>query len=648
MPVTDYQAPEPDSEAPLEDAKSSAAPDAEQQAAIDAAAAGSLTPGRGKTDPLAGLPDGAEAQLDAFSRPSPGGIRVFRKDGKTFVHCVVRKRDLRYKPEELVRQHVIQDLKDQLGYALEQIRVEVPVVMGSGVHDKPADIIVYTDATKTTQRLIVEVKKPRRKDGTDQLKSYMNATGAQFGWWTNGSDQEVLLRTGPNDFSNRLTRPPALGETLDDLDAPLRKKDLKPVADLYDLLKQCEDQILSHQNVNTFDELFKVIYAKLYDERMNLGTLSDVPEFRIGITEAPSAAAGRVRDLYKKATNKWKGVFKDDIELTDDNLAFVVAALQEYEFIGDRSGDVLGVAFEAMINEETKGEKGQYFTPRHVIEMCVRMLNPGLEEKVLDPACGSSGFLIHAMKHVNAYIAARWADPDQAAEHRKDYAQEMLVGLDNDARLVRIAKAYMIIENDGRSNIHLTDSLDRRAWTSDVKEKLEDTRVILTNPPFAGAIKVPAILSQYDLAYKNDPSKPKLAKSVVRAILFLERCINELQPGGRMAIVLPQGLMNNINDAYVRDFIDQHARILAIVGLHENTFRPFTSAKTSVVFLEKWQSEEERLEEYPLFMDVSRRPGKTSTGVPVWDADGKLDTDVLEIADAFREWARSEGFAWAG
>jgi type I restriction enzyme M protein len=267
---------------------------------------------------------------------------------------------LRFKPEELVRQHTLRTLINELGYSKDQIAVEVGVVMGSQVHDKPADIIVYADQTKATERLIVELKKPRRTDGIEQLQSYMNATGTPFGWWTNGSDNQYLLRTDPNIFSWRLTRVPAEGEALEDVDDPITKGDLRPASDLLDLLRACEDEILAHQSVDTFDELFKIVYAKLYDERMNLAQDSDVCEFRIGITEEPAAAARRVRRLYDRARNKWKGVFKDDIELTDQNLAFVIAALQEYEFIGEKSGDVLGVAFEAMINPQTKGDKGQY------------------------------------------------------------------------------------------------------------------------------------------------------------------------------------------------------------------------------------------------------------------------------------------------
>jgi type I restriction enzyme M protein len=621
----------------------------EEQTGQAAAAAGATAPQAAIKDPAHGLPDGASIQIDAFGRPVAGGIEVFRKGGRSYIRCLIRERDLRFKPEEAVRQHTLRQILGPLGYAKGQIRVEVPVQMGSSVHDKPADIVIYTDDKKTTPWIIVELKKPRRRDGIDQLKSYMNATGTPFGWWTNGSDDQFLLRTDPNDFSLRLTRVPVAGESRDDIDEPLTRARLKPVTDLLDLLSVCEEEILSHQSVNTFDELFKVIYAKLYDERMNLAQPDDVCEFRVGLTEEPSAVAKRISSLYDKACKKWKGIFREGFELTDQNLTYVVAALQEYEFVGEQSGDILGVAFEALINPETKGDKGQYFTPRHVIDMCVEMLNPREDERILDPAVGSSGFLIRAMKHVNEWIDARFGvDPDRAAEHRKDYAQEMLVGLDNDQRLVRIAKAYMIIENDGRSNIHFADSLDPQSWDDEVTKKVEDIDIILTNPPFAGAIKTSSTLTQYDLTYKGDPSTNRPAASVVRAILFLERCLRTLKPGGRMAIVLPQGLMNNINDDYVRDYVDRHARIVAVVGLHENTFLPFTKAKTSVLFLERWIDPNDRLENYEIFFDVSRRPGKNGYGQPIWRPDGSgLDTDVMEVAADFRIWAAHQGFPWA-
>lgn len=114
-----------------------------------------------------------------------------------------------------------------------------------------------------------------------------------------------------------------------------------------------------------------------------------------------------------------------------------------------------------------------------------------------------------------------------------------------------------------------------------------------------------------------------------------------------MAIVLPQGLMNNLNDGYVRAYIDRSARILAVIGLHENTFLPFTKAKTSVLLLEKWPAEAEPPDDYEIFFDVSHRPGKNGYGQPIWRNDGSLDTDVMEIAADFRVWAAQQSFPWA-
>src|ERR1035437_7688194 len=236
--------------------------------------------------------------------------------------------------------------------------------------------------------------------------------------------------------------------------------------------------------------------------------------------------------------------------------------------------------------------------------------------------------------------------------------------MDNDPRLVKVAKAYMIMENDGRGGLFPVDSLDYKAWEKTLRERITGRKlraseapagalvssrhpedgvdVILTTPPCAGAIKTPTTLRQYALAADE---KGKLEKGVVRAILFLERCIDMLKPGGRMAIVLPQGLLNNVNDQYMRNFVDQKARVLAVVGLHPYTFKPFTLAKTSVLFLEKW-SDGEYLEDYPIFTAVSTRTGKTKLGAPQYLNDGKtLDCDMDEIAETFLNWARAEKLA---
>jgi type I restriction enzyme M protein len=369
--------------------------------------------------------------------------------------------------------------------------------------------------------------------------------------------------------------------------------------------------------------------------------------------------------LFDRAKKKWKDVYSigDAIDLSDTSIAYCVQALQQYHLI--RSGDVLGTAFELLVNQEMKGDMGQYFTPRQVVDMMVQMMRPKLGETVSDPACGSGGFLIYAMRKVYHDIDARWEDADDRAEQRKDYAQECLFGMDNDSRLVRVAKAYMIMENDGRSGVVYSDSLDYNAWDSRIRDAIvgrsipkadvhpgillgsrkpdDGVNVILTNPPFAGAIKAQSTLRQYSLAVKDG----KLAKQVDRATLFLERCIDMLRPGGRMGIVLPQGLFNNISDQFIRDYVDQKCRILAIVGLHPFTFKPFTLAKTSVLFIQKWR-DGERIEDYKVFTAVSMRPGKTKLGRPKYLEDGiTLDCDMAEIADSFLKWASTEALELA-
>ena len=585
-------------------------------------------------------------------------VTIETEGDKRFIQCLVRKKRLRFKPEEVVRQKVLVWLTKKLGYSVNQIGVEVPVVVGGSVHDKAADIIVYEDEKRENPSIIIELKRPKRKEGIDQLKAYMNATGAIFGLWTNGIDEKVLLRSDPNDFSQPIWRLPALGETLADIDEPLTRDKLVPVKDLYAVFKDIESEILAHQTVDTFNEIFKVVFAKLYDERVNLHKASSVAQFRMGIVESTSSVVARVTELFKKAIGKWKDVYRatELIELNDNNITYVVQTLQQYHLV--KSGDVLGLAFELLVNQEMKGDMGQYFTPRQVVAMMVEMLDPQLGEAVCDPAVGSGGFLIYAMRHVYRQIDAKWDDADDRAEQRKDYAQESLIGIDSDQRLVRVAKAYMIMENDGRSGIHFADSLDYDSWSellrkqvlgrsfsanetkpglfTDKRLKTDGVDLIITNPPFAGGIKVSTTLRQYQLS-RDDNGKPR--KEVERAKLFVERCIEMLKPGGRMGIVLPQGLLNNLSDDYVRAFIGDRCQILASVGLHPYTFKPFTLAKTSILFVRKLEEGETLPEEYKIFTAVSQSPGKTKLGRPLFLDDGvTLDCDMDDIAGAYRAW----------
>lgn len=583
-------------------------------------------------------------------------IKIDKAKNKIF--CLIRNRWIKLTPEEIVRQGFIAELVNSYQYALDEMNVEVRVRMGSTYAKKRADVVVYTDSKKRTPNIIVETKKKNRKDGLDQLHSYMNATGAQFGVWTNGIPV-FQLREEPNKF-RAIPDIPSKGATLSDIDKPLQRKDLEKIEDLIGLVKDCENEIKVHQGLG-FDEMFKVIFAKIYDEKMNLGKENSKCQFRVGITERPEIAGERIRELFRKARDKWTGVFGKDaeIELNDYNIVYVGSALQK-AYLLESEADVLGAAFEMMINPDYKSDLGQYFTPRQVIKMCVEMLNPKESDRICDPACGSGGFLIYCMNHVYKSINEFWDKVDEAADHRKDFAQQKVYGIDYDPRLVKVAKAYMLIWGDGRANIKCFDSLDYNNWTNQDRIILKDFDNVLTNPPFAGDQKKMEILSQYDLAFKGDPSKNKIMSSQTKAVLFIERCLKLLREGGRMCIVVPQGILNNLNDDYIRNYIDKKARILAVVGLHENMFKPFTTPKTSVIFLQKWKTNERKVD-YNIFFAVSNYPGKDKRGNTIYVGEKlrkgfrvkmkgvynnkkkAILTDLHNISEEFVKFAEKEG-----
>lgn len=266
------------------------------------------------------------------------------------------------------------------------------------------------------------------------------------------------------------------------------------------------------------------------------------------------------------------------------------------------------------------------------------MLNPGIEECVIDTAAGSCGFTVHSIFHVwgNEFTASGPA-PWQA-----EYARERVYAIDFDKRSIKIAKALNLIAGDGRTNVYQANTLDPRSWSDEVKVGLRDRLlrfpnntqndrwnlknyryfdfdVLLTNPPFAGDIKDSRILRQYDLAKKpNNKWHNKLGRDV----LFIQRNLDFLKPGGRMAIVLPQGRLNNVTDSYIRQFIHQQARLLASVSLDINTFKPHANIKTSILFLQKWNENPDaspllrcpKMDDYPIFFAVSHRGGKDSSG----------------------------------
>lgn len=638
-----------------------------------------------------------------FSHEEKGNLeaRIFMKELKgkeaPYVSCLIRGKDIKLTPEEAVRQMFLERLLNHYGYPKNRIQLEMPVNFGT--ETKRADIAVMDKDRPTVPYIIVELKKPKLSDGKGQLKSYCNATGSPIGVWTNGDQISYYHRKDPNYFED-ISNIPTIHEKLEDIinerltyeDLIAQDKLKTEQKSLKDLILEMEDEVLANAGVDVFEEVFKLIFSKLYDELTTIKDKTAYLRFRNnGYTDAE--LKGKIQSLFAEAMEKWPGVFEEDsrILLSPSHLAICVASLQNVKLFNSNL-DVVDDAFEYLMSKSSKGEKGQYFTPRYVIDMCVKMLNPQESEYMIDTAAGSSGFTVHDIFYVWDTIRKEKGLPtgdnfttEQRTLEETRYVENKVFAIDFDEKAVRVARTLNLIAGDGQTNVLHLNTLDFMRWDETTKqEEWSDTYstgfsrlkkmrpkgdksyreflfdILMANPPFAGDIKENQIITQYELG-KN--ASGKWQSKVGRDILFIERNLNFLKPGGRMAIVLPQGRFNNSSDKYIRDFIAEHCRILAVVGLHGNTFKPHTGTKTSVLFVQKWDAKLcPKVDDYNIFFATMQKSGKDNSGDKIYVVDengeNKLDNhghlivdhDLFNhdgltqdgIAEAFIEFAKKE------
>ena len=260
------------------------------------------------------------------------------------------------------------------------------------------------------------------------------------------------------------------------------------------------------------------------------------------------------------------------------------------------------------------GKMGQFFTPRPVVQFCVKMVEPKQEHKVIDPSCGSGGFLLYAMDEVRAFAEANY-DEFEAFTHWHNFAEKRLFGIEINDQIARVCKMNMIIHDDGHTNVIGHDALakftDFQKLNADFKEESYD--IILSNPPFGATIKKKesAYLKDFDLGMNGDSDRPTQKSE----ILFIERCIEFAKPGtGRIAIVVPEGVMTNTSLQYVRNYILEHCELQASISLPESAFSHFGAGiKSSLLFLRK-KGKKEKLADYSVFMGVAKQVGIDSTG----------------------------------
>lgn len=514
----------------------------------------------------------------------------------------------------------------------------------------PVDIAVFNTAKHSDDDLymIVECKKPNRKDGRKQLESYMTLSRAKIGVWYNGREKLCLLKSvSDGDVSfQEILNIPRFGERVEDVGNHILRKDLQPTHNLKSIFKDIRNYFAANSVGITIDEMFaqqfiNLLLCKIYDERFTKP--DDCVRFRAGVGESEEDVANRIRKIFDDVKSEYADVFQDEEMISLDNKSIQYAVAQLHSFcIKDSERDAIGDAFESFIDYSTKGSQGQFFTPRNVIRLIVEMAELTKTDRVIDPACGTGGFLIESLKaqweRVNEYgNELGWPEQEIFAEEQK-VAIRNIRGIDKDAFLTKVAKAYMALMNDGRGGIFCENSLVSPSLWSE-KARLEISLgqfdAVLTNPPFGKKLKIDdsAILTAFDLGKKwekiSTGYKPTstLLDSQAPQILFIERCLELLNKNGRMCFISPESIFCNPSHKHIVQFIKNKAQIEAVVSMPEELFQPYTHAKTCVVYLSK-----KKTASHDIFMAIARWCGHDSRGSAI------AKDDVPVIQERYKEY----------
>jgi len=560
---------------------------------------------------------------------------------------------LRKTPEETVRQAFEHILIDELGYPREHIDIEVTIQRGSRRGNEEADIVVFHSAVheQTNMYMVIETEAPGHAFD-NQVFSYVTATTAEFAIWFDGLDKKKSrgaeyrwrdMQAAPTEFEIIPTIP-QYGETLDEI-GKYKKSQLKPTKSIRGLFQKMHNRLYGEGPLKREDsiaqEVIKLLFCKLYDE---LHMPGDTCQFRATFTELKSKhgrkrVGDRVRALFDSLQSDaaYREIFMDErLQYDDFWISYIVSELQPFSLSHDETDiEAMGDAYEIFIGPQLKGESGQFFTPRSIVKTVVEMLAPSMvrREAIIDPACGSGGFLTYALRSVQAEAQRYYPDRPASwiSQRVKEYAGNFIFGLDLEPLLVKVAKSYMAIVGDGRGGIFRENALaPEESWQPATQQRLKAGTfdIIATNPPFGTKIKVESkeIVNQFDLGFVLEGgarSERQLKGGQDPAILFIERSWQLLKrptgatSGGRMGIVLPRQILSGHDRAMVslRRWILNHCRILAVIDLPPEAFQPYTGTITSVLFVERVDSPPD--ENYGVFMAVAQHVGHDRRGAPL-------------------------------
>ena len=561
-----------------------------------------------------------------------------------YIDDYVTGKSVKGTPEEIEAvQPFSRKLVEDYGYPIANIMTHpqhrVKVRPSDTKKEYPVDIAVFTDAEHKDENcyLIVECKKKTRKDGKGQLEDYLRFSKACLGVWFNGKET-LYLRKYEKDghvYFVEIPNIPIYGQRVEDIGL-FRRGDLKKTHNLKSVFGSIRNYLAANNTGITLDnefvvQIINIIFCKIYDERFTRAT--DIVNFRAGIEEASKDISDRIKKLFDAVKSKYPDVFikADVISLSDASIAYIVGELQQYCLI-ESERDVIADAFEVFISPSLRGGQGQFFTPRNVVKLLVSLTNPTRTDKIIDPACGSGGFLIESLRYVWAKVKKEgeelgWPEREIYAD-QQEVAIKNFRGIDKESFLSKTTKAYMAILGDGRGGIFCENSLEAPAkWGRDTQNliQLGSFDVILTNPPYGAKLKIDdrTILSNYALGYQWKSIDGIYKKTTSQLdfqtpqVLFIERCLDLLKPGGRLGIVAPESMFCNPSHKFIMNFVESKAQIEAVISMPENLFQPHTHAKTCVVLMRKLHDGETINPDSYIFMAVAKWCGHDSRGLAV-------------------------------
>ena len=566
------------------------------------------------------------------------GLISFSEDGNKITYKASKEKTYRYTdPEEKVRAACFVELVTKYQYLVSRIDFEVTVPRRTP--NDWADIVVYEDDELKKPFLVVECK----RDGVSEAE-FEQAIEQAFGNANSLRSKYAYVIAGNTSIAYNVAefKPSERKENVI-ADIPIKygkapkykfisgdaKNDLQEVSkdELITSLEKSHDTIWQGGKLaptTAFDEVCKLLFCKMKDEEETED--GAFYKFQIGTHETPSEVAKRIKLIYAEAKKQDEEVFQEDIRLEDEIVFAVVRHIQKVAF-KKTDLDTKGVAFERFMHEFFKGKMGQFFTPREIVEFCVKMVKPQKSDFVLDPACGSGGFLLNTLDFIRKEAEVKFKDPFKRHKHWHDFAKDNLFGIEINDQIARVCKMNMIVHDDGHTNVISYDALHKFEKFQEKNKgfKQDHFDIVLSNPPFGATVKKEekeeGFLDKFDLGKDKKNQKTE--------ILFVERCIEFAKPNGTICLVLPDGILTNSSLQYVRDKILEKCQILAVISLPQFTFSHYgAGVKSSLVFLKKGKPKTD----YPIFMAIAEQIG--------YDPNGKPNpvNDLNKILEEYRKF----------